>query len=137
MLKHTKIAIGLATLIAGWLLLEPAQQYGALWDSQTHPVEAKVTLRDGQEISGLLFKSWDDRFRLATTNGPEIEFKDYERINITTPVQNTGFFERWRAYMPTLLVTTLLMITGLYLVLALQRLTWSWRNLDTPNEGQS
>ena len=95
-----------------------ALHYGGIWNYQANPSNnVEIEFKSGTSLSGSLSRGWDNSFVLVKADGTRILFTEnvVSMISFKHPVTTYSFWESWRAWMPSVLVTaifTLYMLSG-------------------------
>jgi len=94
--------------------LNPAIQYGGIWNLRANPVPGVVVaLRDGQRVSGKLTREWSKDWMVLTPDGGAVRFtdRDYQSMQFSAPVAHAApdptwwLLRAWRSFLPFSIVS--------------------------------
>lgn len=104
--------------VAWWFAVSAATNLGSTWDLRANPKEAEIVLLSGQQVSGELSRDWfDDQWYVTERNGERVAFAKYAQMSFQTPVEPTGFADRWRSFVPVVFVSAAFFLVVLWLLL--------------------
>ena len=84
-----------------------ALPYMVIWDGRAVPQRGEVRLLNGQTYYGTVIPRWDRRSEIHTIQGKTIIISEEQFTEKTFAPDGRNAFEKWRAYMPIVLLAVL------------------------------
>ena len=110
----TSLRVVLA-FVVWYFAVSVAMIYGSIWESRANPKQdVFVAFVDGSSARGTLMRNWDKSWSLATGDGQEVRFDDFQSMAWSVPKEPPGVFQSWRALVPVSLISACFVVFVLF-----------------------